>query len=206
MAPAVPRPNRRPIDRSIVEAWTTAIADGRPDKIRSVFKTFGASGPEIVWSPGTDRLIAAPLRFLMRYWSDLAGANGLPSGRLVDPLAMRPALGHVCLLDVVGDGEDFRYRVYGTVVAELSGFDMTGKLISVFPATAFIVEFYVAAYAAVTQRREPLLTIHRPPATQHTSAWHRLVLPLVDDKGAVNRILLGVICVDLQGRPIAAEP
>lgn len=199
-----PTSSPEPVDYSVISAWTAAIVEGRAEEIRAVFRGHSALGPEIIWSPTVDNLIPAPLRFLFTYWSGLAGAHPVPLARQIDPLDMRPALGHVSLLDVVNGGRDFRYRLFGTVITAVSDFDMTGRLVSAFPSSAYIVEFYLASYAAMLRRSMPLLTVHTPPATIHTAAWHRLILPLTNDGGTIIRCLVGAVAVDRQGRPIGA--
>ncbi len=115
---------------------------------------------------------------------------------------MKPALGYVMLVDLVRGGEDFRYRLYGSRVAAISGFDVTGRLVSEHPASAYIIEFTLALYRAALRRRLPVFSAHGPPATLHTAAWHRLVLPLADATGEVMRFLVGIVPIAYNGRPL----
>ena len=171
--------------------------------MREIFCANGARGPVIVWRPPTERLAAPQLRFLIKYWNDLAGTRSMPLAREIDAVEMRSALGYVILLDVIGAGHDFCYRLFGSTIAGVSGFDMTGKSVSAHKASPYITEFFLAAYSAAFQRGEPLLTEHGPPAAVNTFAWHRLVLPLADDSGAVIRFLIGSVPMSRDGRPIS---
>lgn len=196
---------RRPpsLDRRRVEAWTAEIVAGAPSGLEAAFGPKGGRGPAIVWQPPVERLAAPQLRFLLRYWTELAGSRTMPRARDIDALEMRAALGYVNLLDVIEDGEDFRYRVFGSVVAAVSGYDMGGQPVSTLKASPHIIEFTLASYRAAAQRGEPLLTEYRPPAPGQTVAWHTLVLPLADAGGATIRLLVGSVPLARDGRPIS---
>jgi hypothetical protein len=189
------------VDWGRVEGWTAEIVSG---SLRALRQTFGQdrSGPSILWRPPLARLAAPQLHFLMGYWSGLAGARPMPHAREIDALEMRPALGYVSLLEVIGDGRDFRYRVFGSAIAAIVGFDMTGRPVSALRARSEVAEFALAIYRAVLARREPLLTEHGPPSTISSVAWHNLVLPLADAGGAVVRLLAGAVPVARDGRAL----
>src|SRR5690349_11695996 len=105
---------RRPIDWSMADEWTTYIVEDRIDPIRETFRKEGAEGPVVVWDPQAGDMTAEPLRALLDYWSILRRTEALPRAELIDPLAMRRALGYVMLVDVVENGLDFRYRLFGS--------------------------------------------------------------------------------------------
>lgn len=116
--------------------------------------------------------------------------NGaLPLTTDIDPIRMRPALGYVMLVDVVDGGWDFRYRLYGSELASVSGFDMTGRFLSSHGASANVIEFGLAVYRAAAVRRQPVFTSRRPVGARHTARWERVVMPLADRTGAVVRFL-----------------
>lgn len=191
------------LDWPRIERWATEIAAGDIEGVRAVFDQHGARGPRLSWRPPVEALSAQQLRFLLRYWSDLCSEGRLPAAREIDPVEMRPALGYVNLVDTVEDGRDFRYRVFGSIVAAVSDFDMTGKLASELKASPYIVEFSLAALRAAQRRAEPLFTEHGPPAAVYTATWHRLVLPLAGDKGEVSRLLIGIVPMTHDGKPVA---
>lgn len=197
-----PAPPAARLDWQRVERWAGEIAAGEIAGVRAVFAAEEARGPEIRWRPPVESLVAPQHRFLLRYWSDLAGTRPMPPAREVDAMEMRPALGYVNLLDVVDSGRDFRYRVFGSIVAAVSGFDMTGQMASELRASAYVVEFGLAVFRAALRRGEPLFTEHGPPATVYTSTWHRLVLPLANAEGAIARLLVGAVPIAHDGRPV----
>jgi hypothetical protein len=185
-----------------VESWATEIAAGEIAAIRAVFAARSARGPTIAWRPTVAQLAPPQLAFLLRYWLDLAGDRSMPAASEIDPLQMRPALGYLILVDVVEDGRDLRYRLFGSTLAAVSGFDMTGQLVSQHRASPYVVEFALATYRAVLTRREPVLTEHGPPATIETTAWRRLVLPLSGPDGTVIRLLVGNLPISRSGQPV----
>ena len=199
VAPAeIPGPDARR-----VAVWAAALAAGEAQAVHETFVAKGGAAPDIIWSPPVDRLSAPQLRFLLRYWSELAGARDMPGAKEIDALEMRPALGYINLLDVIEGGEDFRYRVFGSVIAAVAGYDMTGRKMSALKTVPYMAEFALATCRAVVQRGQPLLTEHRPPPSAvPTVAWHGLVLPLAGDDGAVARLLIGNVPFSRDGRPI----
>jgi hypothetical protein len=201
MSPA-DTPGKCPLDETTIAAWVDTLVADEPEPIRAAFRDRGARGPEVIWNPQLDDLGHPQLRFLLEYWRGLAGERPMPLARHVDPLAMRPALGFVSLLDVIGDGADFRYRLFGTIPTAVTGFDMTRRLLSQHRASPYIVQYFIAVYRAMLRRREPVHTRHSAPATVMTSAWHRLALPLGDESGAITRILSANVPVGHDGKAI----
>jgi hypothetical protein len=189
-------------DTSLTEAWTRALVAGDLSEIRAVFAAKSAFGPDVLWSPAPEDLPVPQLRFLQEYWNEHRGSRDAPEIGHIDPLKLRPALGYIVLLDVVDGGRDFRVRLYGSVVAAVSGFDLTGKLVSEHAAGPYLVTFYCALYRAAYLRREPVFTQHRPAASVHTHAWHRLTLPFANEKGEIVRFLSGNVPLNSAGQPV----
>lgn len=191
------------VDWRVVAAWTSEVLAGDPSSARAAFRAKGARGPEIVWSPTVEALPAPQLRFLLRYWQELAGGRKMPLAKQIDAIEMRPALGYIMLIDVVGRGEDFRYRLFGSSIAGVSGFDMTGRCVSEHRASPHIVEFALSVYRAVLQRGEPLFTEHGPAGAINTFSWYRLILPLADEKDEITRFIVGNIPATRDGRIVS---
>jgi hypothetical protein len=190
------------LDWAHIAQWTADIVAGDMRAIAACFEKHGAAAPGLAWNPAAERFDASALRFLTTYWHGLAGAGGLPHLKRVDPLALRPALGYVMLLDLVEGGRDFRFRLYGSLIASISGFDMTGKLLSEHPASAYAVEFTIASYRAAVQRREPLYTDRHPVGAVMATRWERVALPLVGDDGAIGRFVAGTAPLARDGRSL----
>lgn len=191
---------RRPVDWSMADEWTTCIVEDRIEPIRETFRKEGSEGPVVTWGPDAGAMLAEPLRALIEYWSTLRQATTIPRAHLIDPLAMRRALGYVMLVDSVDDGQDFRYRLFGSAIAAVSGFDMTGRLLSEHQASPYIREFSLALYRATMQRREAVFSRYAPAGTMVTAEWHRVALPLADGSDAIIRLLAGTVPLGRDGR------
>lgn len=191
------------VDWARIADWAAHIAHGDLASIGSVFASHDADPPEVVWQPGPETLQAPPLRFLAEHWSGLAGGKSMPHATQVDALELRPALGYIMLLDVVDGGRDFRYRLYGSTIARISDFDMTGRLLSEHAASAYVAEFAIAVHRAALKRREPVYTSRQPAAAQFASRWQRLALPLSDDSGTVVRVIAGKVPIARDGSVIS---
>ncbi len=176
--------------KSEIQLHDLVIAE-RFDALSQFYMELGMPTPRIVWSPTVAELEQAQLQFLLTYWQGLRdGAGRVPVGS-IDALNMRPALGYVMLLDVLDGGADFRYRLYGSVIAQHSNFDMTGRRLSELKPEQGVGAFFQVVYRAVLARPEPIYTEHAPPPTIRVKLWYRLILPLFDDNGVVCRLLVG---------------
>lgn len=193
---------RGALDWPRIERWTEAIVADDLTSISPSFVAHGVGAPKIAWRPLASDLSAAPLIFLAAHWADLCSDGSLPHIRQIDPFRLRPALGYVMLVDTVDGGRDFRYRLYGSIVAQISGFDMTGKLLSEIRASDYVAEFGIAVNRASLRRREAIYSERNPRGSVQTMTWQRLALPLVDDSGTVVRFLVGTVPLGADGRII----
>lgn len=185
-------------------ALADGIAAGDRQALAAVFAGRDIAVPTVAWSPTADALAARQLVFLLDYWNGLRGAAAMAPCKAIEPVAMRPALGYVCLLDVLDDGLDFHYRVYGSDIAHCVGADLTRTKLSDYTRARWMLVYHAAAYRAVVKRGDPLFTSHAPTTDIATARWDRLILPLSDDNGAVGRLLVGK--VPNGRRPPRAEP
>jgi hypothetical protein len=196
---------RRRIDWPTAAEWTTCIIEGDLEPIRDVFRKQGAQGPVVVWNPVARDVNAPPLAALLEYWTALRRGESLPAADKVDPLGMRRSLGYVMLVDVVEDGRDFRYRLFGSAVAAISGFDMTGRLLSEHAASTYLLEFSLALYRAAIQQRKAVFCHYSPAGTLRTAQWHRLALPLTDGSDNIIRLLVGTVPIGRDGRILSGR-
>ncbi len=178
------------IDRPLVSAIAEGLIADDLAALRDYFDSLNTATPEIVWSPAPADLDEEVLRILLTYWTALPRGQSLPLSSAVDPMNMKAALGYIMLLDVMDDGWDFRYRVYGSSIARRSGFDATGKLVSALPI-APMAPFFIATYRACLARMVPMFARHVPPREIQVVSWGRLILPLEDGAGRIDRLLVG---------------
>jgi len=186
------------VDWDRIERWTTLLQDDDLTELQDLFRANGARGPAIKWDPSVEDLKPEPMKFALDCWHK-AAATGLPRTQFVDPIKLAPSLGYLLLVDVVDGGRDFAYRLFGSHVSAVSGFDMTRKKLSDHPASAYIREFSMALYRAVIIRREPVWSHFGPAMAVSTAAWERVVMPLVDGDGTICRFLVATVPIGLDG-------
>lgn len=180
------------LDYQSIQAEGAKLASGDAGALNSWFGSEGIDFPIVVWNPKTEDLVTDPVRFLFKFWNGkkLDGEVGMRSAEL-DPLDLLPAMGYIMVLDVLDGGRDFRYRLYGSKIAEIAKFDSTGLKISETKAHPLMKAFFSTVYEAVLQRQEPIYTQHNPPPNLTIATWHRIVLPLHDGDGNLDRFLVG---------------
>ena len=172
----------------------TELINNDLDRCNRMFEADNLPLPQLIWMPNEDDLPEESLKFIHKLWHQHC-ANGTPPYSIFTPENLFPALGHIIVLEVVDGGLDFKYRVYGTKIAEVSKFDMMGKSISEIPTANAIQAFFFATYRAVLIKKQPLYTMHTPPITITTKKWLRLILPTIDENGDITRLVAGNIPV-----------
>jgi hypothetical protein len=181
------------IDPRVVErmAEELATASSFPTVVQ-LFTARDRPAPLIHWSPALDQLPLKGLRFLLKYWEDARDQAAIPAISAIDPLALKPVLGNIIILDVLDNGADFRFRLFGSQVAQDARYDWTGSTVDEMrrilkgPGPAF----YLAGYRAVMRRREALFTLSPAMVIFKNRSWARLVLPHGEGK-RIERILVG---------------
>ncbi|HEY9567719.1 MAG TPA: PAS domain-containing protein, partial [Thalassobaculum sp.] len=128
-----------------VERWTQGLIDQECREIRAAFVGDGVTAPQVVWSPTEEGLPTPMMRHVHRYWTELRGSEVAPHHREIDPFGFVPALGYANILETVEGSLDLRYRLFGSLAARISGFDMTGRLLSEHPASRYVAEFALAS-------------------------------------------------------------
>lgn len=124
---------------------------------------------------------------LFRLWQAKRGTRALPARADFAPDDLLPWFGNLVILDVIDGGKDFRYRLFGTVIAREAGFDMTGKLLSEYPIKQPL-EYFFAVNREIVRRGTPAMSEH-DPAVPAVRRRRRLILPLGKDGRTVDRIL-----------------
>jgi len=146
-------------------------------------------GVGLLRNPSEADLPAEQLRTTLRFWQSLPKVQGIPNAVKIDPEKLLSVLGYLMLIDIDKKNDDFRYSVYGTKIAEVTGFDMTGKSVWDIATTSSIQVFFAACYMAAEAMRCPLYTVHEPPREITVNHWHRLILPL-GLNGEIKRFLV----------------
>ncbi len=155
----------------------------------SSYLNIAVNGLEAVKDPSEADLPTVQLRCTYRYWRQLPHVDGVADTVKVDPEKVLSALGYLILIDIDGHDDVFRYALYGTRIAEVAGFDMTGKQVWDIDTTSAVRCFFAASYIAARQLRCPIYTVHEAPPKITVSHWHRLILPM-GLNGVIQRFLI----------------
>jgi hypothetical protein len=132
---------------------------------------------------------------LLRFWSDTAGGNTVPSRDRLDAFTLRPWLGHISIYEALDGGNDFRIRLEGTAIVAITGEDWTGKRASDVDTKygSHIADFM----REIAHTRKPM--VHTMRVFQNEVEFiTRLLLPVRSRAGGpVDQVFL-VIYVDPQ--------
>jgi hypothetical protein len=178
-----------PQNHSPIDAMRDGLLTDDLGPLAAPFLKHGLRSPVVKWNPPASELPTKQLPFVLNLWQSLRDADGRVAPEQIDPFLLRPALGYILLMDVLDDGADFYYRLYGSEVARVAGFDMTGKRTSQIVTGSLAGNFYIAGYRALLKRPEPMFTWHEMPMQITINNWDRIVLPLTGPDGRVTRIL-----------------
>jgi hypothetical protein len=129
------------------------------------------------------------LRRLHGYWLARRGDRPLPRRADIDPLDLPWLLGDLLLIDVLREPLNFRFRVFGTAIVQMAGFDVTGKTLDQFPLDDMRGPLRTSYEAAVAARR-PLAVSRRFHRDRYYFDYESLILPL-GDGDEVSQLLIG---------------
>ena len=128
-------------------------------------------------------------RRVLDYWLEKAAGRDMPSRAEIDPLELRDLLGNLCLIDVTEEKPPrFRYRVDGSTLAAITGFDLTGKYADELPDPPYR-DYVVALYARVVATRAPVFRYNEEEWGDYGMRVESVTLPLSTDGQRVDAIL-----------------
>lgn len=93
-----------------------------------------------------------------------------------DPFKLRPWLGFIVIVDHLPSEDDFRYRMYGTRIAEQTGHDMTGRLVSEYDTK--LRQINLGLYRECVAKRALLHSTHHRIYARFDCEWSRIICPV----------------------------
>lgn len=148
----------------------------------------GASAAIVPLDPPPDGVLGR----LYALWREQCAGGALPPFKAIRPEELRFMLGRINLIDVLAEPLRFRYRLVGTVIAQVGAIDMQGQLVSALkpPVYARMIEEHLVAVHANGQPALYDITVSRGPVVQR---YRRIVLPYAPDPscGAVGTLMTG---------------
>lgn len=125
------------------------------------------------------------------YWKSRKGDRVAPARADIDPVDIPRLLPRVMLVDVEtteGGDPDFRYRLSGTGIRSVHGYDATGlRPHDLKPA--IYGELIHAHYRAAAEGREPLAHVIVMVTNKKQRSYARLILPLSEDGQTINMLM-----------------
>lgn len=129
------------------------------------------------------------VRRVYDYWNGLRGARFAPTRAEIDPAELRDLLPWVVLVDIEPRPFRVRYRLVGTQVVEVSGFDFTGRYLDELEFVSLEGEFE-NSYQRVWREKVPAYVRPFWPFDSEMKTRYDLgIFPLSDDKQTVTRAL-----------------
>lgn len=120
----------------------------------------------------------------------------MPSRSDIDPLELRDCLRNLCLVDVIHETPPrFRFRLDGSTLALITGFDLTGKLVDQIPDPSYR-DFVKALYERVVGTKAPVFVTTKEDWKGYDLQMSSVALPLSTDGVSVDVILDAVFPVE----------
>lgn len=124
------------------------------------------------------------------YWQAKRGARAMPARVDVDPGELRSELPYLMLTDVVDGGRRFRYRLFGTAVADAFGMDPTGRFVDEVMSDPKYRAFIIGLYRDIVTKKRPICSTTRYGSHRDVEMWtQRLMMPLSSDGMTVDMVL-----------------
>jgi len=133
---------------------------------------------------------AAPsLHSLHALWESRRRGRAVPARQDIDVLELRQWLGWLTVMDMVDDGDDFIYRIFGTSQAAQIGMDLTGRRASACPAVTASFLDRLRQAAAVAR---PIFGVRviEVSARGYAYRWQRLILPLTRQTADIDAFMI----------------
>lgn len=137
--------------------------------------------------------LKSPLhREAYRYWSSKKSGGLLPGREAIDPLELPGVLPWLNLVDVVKDGNSYRFkhRLIGTGIVERFGRDATGAWFDDI-YTAEIAREQIQNYVGLVERGQvDLMRTPMPIPERSFITYLRLALPLATDGANIDMLMI----------------
>lgn len=125
------------------------------------------------------------------YWKGKKGDRVAPARADIDPVDIPRLLPRIMLVDVerTDSGEaEFRYRLSGTGIRSVHGYDATGLRPRDLTPEAY-GKLIHAHYRAAVEARQPLAHVIVMITNKKQRSYARLILPLSEDGETINMLM-----------------
>ena len=111
---------------------------------------------------------------------------------------LRPLMGRIAILDVIDGGADFRFRLYGSNIANAYRGEMTGKSVREYRPHFYAT--ITSGYLQCVASRAPHYDRLEVDDQMMLYRWERLILPLAADGTTVDMLLVASITLEYQDK------
>lgn len=143
----------------------------------------------MLFQRGSAETSSEKIRQLEAWWQAKRGSRAMPDRSDVEPTELKALLPYLLISECLHDPFNVRYRLIGTVVANITGFDITGHdLASLLPPD--VTEDWMGHYRRVYETKLPVFgrttvpTIHGDPFT-----YEFAIFPLSKDSDTVAQFI-----------------
>jgi len=137
------------------------------------------------------------IRRVYEYWLSKRAGREMPARADIEPLELRDVLGFLCLIEVTDEPKPrFRFRVDGSSLASLTGYDLTGKYADDLPEPDYR-DYMRQLYAQVVETRRPVFRANEEEWAGFGVRADSVTLPLSSDGRRVTGILDAVFPSEL---------
>lgn len=141
---------------------------------------------------------------LTDYWLTKRGVRPMPDRADISPAEIVKLLPNLIICDVLGDGEDFRTRIFGTALVLLVGEERTGKCLSEFgtrasvPTRPEVVQFrwLDATRRAYTLRAPVFVNGTMSSSGRPYLGLHAVSMPLTAGGSEIAQMIGGIFVTD----------
>ena len=128
---------------------------------------------------------------VLDYWRGKRNGRFAPARADIDPADLPRILPRIMLADVVADDDgevDFRYRLSGTRIGDVHGFDATNLSPRALTPPLY-GQLIHAHYKAAVETREPLAHVIVLITNMKQRSYARIILPLSSDGESVDMLM-----------------
>ena len=138
----------------------------------------------------SDQDLSPVQREFFSYWREQAGGRIAPRDQDIDVLDVPTLMPHVVILDILRDPLDFRYRLVGTSVREMSSANFTGKKFSDFDGRGPGSKIWTILDSVRVSQKPAYYSIPYIGPNKDFLKLNDLFLPLLDDNMDTSKIIL----------------
>lgn len=121
------------------------------------------------------------------YWLGRRGNRTMPAREDIHPEEIAPILGNILLVDVTYDPLDFRYRLFGSAIAEAHGADYGGMSVRDLEPDGFN-DLIWEQYSEVVESRTPLVHQVVYDTPKKLLSYERITMPLSSDDDTIDML------------------